>query len=128
MKTVQQSRRTFLNVVGTSAVTLALPVLGRTAEAIPPKKTLLVTFSFDDGFKKSFTRIAEIYEKHRLSACLNVVAAGLPDDAYIKNSPLGDFELWNELKRRGHEIMPHGYRHENLARLPLDQGQDLVRR
>jgi len=128
MKTVQQSRRTFLNVVGTSAVTLALPVLGRTAEAIPPKKTLLVTLSFDDGFKKSFTRIAEIYEKHRLSACLNVVAAGLPDDAYIKNSPLGDFELWNELKRRGHEIMPHGYRHENLAKLPLDQAQELVRR
>jgi len=40
----------------------------------------------------------------------------------------GDFELWNELKRRRHEIMPHGYRHENLAKLPLDQAQELVRR
>jgi len=44
------------------------------------------------------------------------VAAGLPEDAYIKKSPLGDFALWNELKRQGHEVMPHGYRHENLRR------------
>ena len=97
-------------------------------EAGPWRKPHLVTLSFDDGFKRSFARIAEIYEKHKLSACLNVVAAGLPGDAYIKSSPLGDFAFWNELKRRGHEIMPHGYRHENLQKLPLAEAQELVRR
>ena len=122
------SRRTFLKSVGSSAVALTLPSRGIAGESLPSKKAHLVTLSFDDGFKKSVTRIAEIYEKHRLSACLNVVAAGLPDDAYIKNSPLGDFKLWNELKRRGHEIMPHGYRHENLPKLPLEQAQELIRR
>jgi peptidoglycan/xylan/chitin deacetylase (PgdA/CDA1 family) len=125
---MKHSRRHFLKAVGTSAATLALPTLAGAGETVPSAKTHLVTLSFDDGFKKSFTRIAEIYEKHRLSACLNVVAAGLSDDAYIKNSPLGDFALWNELMRRGHEIMPHGYRHENLAQLPLAQAQELVRR
>ena len=97
-------------------------------EAGPWRKPHLVTLSFDDGFKKSFARIAEIYEKHKLSACLNVVAAGLPGDAYIKSSPLGDFAFWNELKRRDHEIMPHGHRHENLQKLPLAEAQELVRR
>jgi len=82
---MKHSRRTFLKVVGSSAATLTLPRLGFGGELVPSKKTHLVTLSFDDGFKKSFTRIAEIYEKHRLSACLNGVAAGLPDDAYIKN-------------------------------------------
>lgn len=125
---MKHSRRTFLKVVGSSAATLTLPRLGFGGELVPSKKTHLVTLSFDDGFKKSFTRIAGIYEKHRLSACLNVVAAGLPDDAYIKNSPLGDFKLWNELKRRGHEVMPHGFRHENLAKIPLEQAQELVRK
>jgi peptidoglycan/xylan/chitin deacetylase (PgdA/CDA1 family) len=117
-----------MKTVCTSAAILALPRLDSAGESAPSKKAHLVTLSFDDGFKKSFTRIAEIYEKHRLSACMNVVAAGLPEDAYIKNSPLGDFALWNELRQRGHEIMPHGYRHENLAQLPLDQAQELVRR
>lgn len=44
---MKQSRRSFLNVGGTSAATLALPMLGRTGEAVPPKKTHLVTLSFD---------------------------------------------------------------------------------
>jgi len=92
------------------------------------KKPHLVTLSFDDGFKKSFTRVAEIYEKHALSACLNVLADGIPDDEYIKKWPLGDFALWNELKRRGHEIMPHGYRHENLQKLPLQEAQESIGR
>lgn len=94
----------------------------------PALKRHLVTLSFDDGFRKSFLRTAEIYEKRGLRACLNVVADGLPEDAYIKKSPIGDFELWNEMKKRGHEIMPHGLRHENLAKLPLEAAQELVRR
>jgi peptidoglycan/xylan/chitin deacetylase (PgdA/CDA1 family) len=92
----------------------------------------LVTLSFDDGFKKSFVRTAEIYEKHRLSACLNVLAAGFPDAGYVneytRNSPWGDFTLWNELQHRGHEVMPHGYRHEHLQKASFEEGQELVRR
>ena len=33
--------------------------------------------------------------------------------------PVGDFGLWNELQSRGHEIMPHGYKHANKRELPL---------
>jgi len=38
-------------------------------------KLHIVSLSFDDGFRKSFIRTAEIYEKFGLSACFNVVAA-----------------------------------------------------
>ena len=36
----------------------------------------LLTLSFDDGFLKSFTEIAEIHARHGLHACLNVMAEG----------------------------------------------------
>lgn len=121
------SRRSFFKAVGTCSAALALARRLPSAEAPVPRKHI-VTLSFDDGFRKSFTRTAEIYEKFKLSACLNVVAGGMPADAYIKSSPLGDFALWNELKRRGHEIMPHGYAHENLQKLPLQDAQDLIKR
>ncbi|MCI0363213.1 MAG: hypothetical protein L0219_04980, partial [Phycisphaerales bacterium] len=43
-------------------------------------KTHVFTLSFDDGFKKSSLRTAEIYEKYKLPACINVIAtAHLPD-------------------------------------------------
>jgi peptidoglycan/xylan/chitin deacetylase (PgdA/CDA1 family) len=120
---VDHSRRRFFKSVGAAVAALAAA-----EKAAAAKKPHLATLSFDDGFKKSFLKTAEIYEKHKRSACLNVVAAGLPEDAYIKSSPLGDFTLWNELKRRGHELMPHGYGHEHLQKLPPDQAQELVRR
>lgn len=87
-----------------------------------------MSLTFDDGFRDSFVRTAEIHEKLGLSACLNVLATGESIDAYMQGVPVGDFALWNELQRRGHEIMPHGYRHENLAQMPLPQAQDLVRK
>ncbi len=120
------TRRDFLIAAGTTAAALIVPHVVNAANQ--PRKRHIVTLSFDDGFKNSFVRTAEIYEKHKLSACLNVVAAGLPQDAYIKQSPLGDFELWNELRKRGHEVMPHGHRHENLQKLSFDEGKELVRR
>lgn len=124
---MQTNRRNFLIAMGSTAAALAGPRPGAAAEK-DAKKRHLVTLSFDDGFKKSFLRTAEIYEKHKLSACLNVVAAGLPADRYIKESPLADFTLWNELKKRGHEVMPHGYRHENLQKISFEEGKDLIRR
>lgn len=40
------------------------------------KPAHIVTLSFDDGFRKSSIRTAEIYEKYKLSACINVIATG----------------------------------------------------
>ncbi len=125
---MNKSRRGFFKILGAAAAALTLPrhLMGK--KAAPARKSHIVSLSFDDGFRKSFTRTAAIYEERKLSACLNIVAAGLPEDRYIKNSPLGDFALWNELKHRGHEIMPHGYRHENLQKLPFEEGRELIRR
>ena len=122
------SRREFL---GSAVATVSLgPYVGLDAlsDAVPSRNRHIVSLSFDDGFKKSFLRTAEIYEKFKLSACLNVVAAGLRTIRTSASSPLGDFGLWNELKRRGHEIMPHGHRHENLKEVPFEAGHGLVRR
>jgi peptidoglycan/xylan/chitin deacetylase (PgdA/CDA1 family) len=92
----------------------------------------IVTLSFDDGFEKSNRRIAEIYERFGLSACFNVIATGhLADyqeaDAYHAWKR-GDFGLWNELQARGHEVMPHGYRHANKAQMPFAEAKDLILR
>jgi peptidoglycan/xylan/chitin deacetylase (PgdA/CDA1 family) len=93
----------------------------------------LITLSFDDGFIQSNQRIAEIYEQHGLSASFNVIATGhYPDfqspDVYHEGYPKGDFNLWNELQARGHEIMPHGYKHANKKQIPLAEAQDLILR
>ncbi len=45
---------------------LTVPVRVSAAEA--PRKPHIITLSFDDGFKKSFTRTAAIYEEYKLSA------------------------------------------------------------
>lgn len=95
------------------------------------EKTHILTISFDDGFKKSFYKIANIFEANGLSACFNVIASGhLPDfkrvDNWILPELLGDFGDWNSLKSRGHEIMPHSWKHLNLANQPLDEGKDLI--
>ncbi len=91
----------------------------------------MLTLSFDDGFKKSFYKIAEIYEQYGLHACLNVIGSGhlpsfqAPDD-YITSEILGDFEDWNKLQSRGHEIMPHTWKHANLTRLPFEEATALI--
>ena len=91
----------------------------------------LVTLSFDDGFARSCPAIAAIYERHGLRACFNVLATGhLPDfvstDRHLRG--LGDFGLWNELAARGHEVMPHGWRHANKTKLPFEEAKELTLR
>jgi peptidoglycan/xylan/chitin deacetylase (PgdA/CDA1 family) len=91
----------------------------------------IVTLSFDDGLEKSNLKIAEIYEKYGLSACFNVLASGhapdfVPPDPYHKGYPKGNFALWNELQDRGHEIMPHGLLHHNLAEMPFENAQRAI--
>lgn len=122
------TRRIFLQSLGAAAVSLPLATL---AEDEQPKKTHILTLSFDDGFRKSSIRTAKIYEKYGLKACFNIIASAhlpsfKPADEYQAASPIGDFELWNRLKARGHEIMPHGHRHANLRALPHEEATDLI--
>ncbi|NQU12298.1 polysaccharide deacetylase family protein [bacterium] len=91
----------------------------------------IVSLSCDDGFLKSVHRIAEIYEAHGQRACFNVIATGHLDSFITPDSgqagfPKGDFDLWNELQHRGHEIMPHGYRHARKPELPFAEAQRLI--
>ncbi len=123
-----ENRRSFLIKAGIGVVTL--PYLS-CCSSFNRSITHLVSISFDDGFEKSFLKTAEIYEKYELNACFNVIASGhendfKPPDGYIQPLIIGNFDLWNELKRRGHEIMPHGYIHENLARIELSDAQELI--
>ena len=127
-----QSRRRFLTTTGTAVISSLVPTAALPAES-GKRKRHVVTLSFDDGFKRSFLKTAQIYEKHGLSACLNVIATGHQSDyrapgKYIGESVRGDFVLWNELQARGHEIMPHSYRHANLQKLPLAEAKDLILR
>ena len=48
----------------------------------------------------------------------------LPNEYH--NWPVGDFDLWNELKGRGHEIMMHGYKHAHKNEIPFAEGKDLI--
>ena len=92
----------------------------------------LISLSFDDGLSRSFAKTARIHEKFGLKACLNVLAgepkwvASTAD--YQMTETVGDFDLWNQLQARGHEIMPHGLHHINKASIPLEQAQDLILR
>ena len=126
MKRNHISRRDTLKILGTGS----LGVLAGRAFSIPGKQKHLITLSFDDGFEKSSIKTAEIYEKYGLSSCINVIASAHQKspgetDAYHQ-WPVGDFTLWNDLKRRGHEIMPHTYRHANLTQMSLEEAQVLV--
>lgn len=92
----------------------------------------IVSLSFDDGFEKSNLQIADIYERFGFSACFNVLAREEVDGEKVNdpyhNWPKGDFKLWNELQARGHEIMPHGLIHHNLANMPLADAQRSITR
>lgn len=117
-------RRNFIKT--TALGTLATGLIGCSSSS----KTHILTLSFDDGFKRSFYQIADIYEQFNLKACLNIIASGhlpefVPPDNY-NNSKKGDFKDWNTLKKRGHEIMPHTWEHQNLTQIPLEEAKNLI--
>jgi len=119
-------RRAFLGTIGTTLATSH-----RVSAAAG--KLHIISLSFDDGFRKSFLRTAAIYEKFGLSGCFNVVAsAHMPGnevrDDYMPQEQFGDFQVWNELQDRGHEVMMHGYQHAHKASLPLGKAQQLIRK
>ena len=122
------TRRQAIKTIGMSVATAGMfPAL---ASIDDTKKRHFITLSFDDGFKKSSIRTAEIFEKYKLLACINVIATAhlpgfeLPNEYHA--SPVGDFVLWNELQDRGHEIMMHGYKHAHKNEIPFEQGKDLI--
>jgi len=103
------------------------------SESKKTAKKHIVSLSFDDGFAKSHLRTAEIYEQFGLSACFNIVSSGSElnspfKDKYANKHPMGDWDLWNELQDRGHEIMPHGYKHAYLPDIPLEEAKGLIKR
>jgi len=124
------SRRELVLRAGVGVASILVPKVVLGGEARKGKRHI-VTLSFDDGFKKSSIKTAEIYEKHKLSACINVVASAHMKEFQPPDYPgvvRGDFVLWNELQARGHEIMPHSYKHVNLRERPLGEAKDWIRR
>ncbi|MEX0987056.1 MAG: polysaccharide deacetylase family protein [Bacteroidales bacterium] len=119
-------RREALKLIGSGSACLA----GGALFSCGGKKQHIVTLSFDDGFEKSSIETARIYEKYGLSASINVIATAhlkgfeLPNEYHAW--PSADFELWNELQERGHEIMPHTYKHVNLTQVPFEQATSLI--
>ncbi len=121
-------RRTFLQQ---TAGVAALATLS--GFKLPEGKTHFLSLSFDDGFKKSFYRIAKIHEEYGLRACLNVIATGHLKDfntepQWIPQKILGDFDDWNKLREKGHEIMPHTWKHLNLTQIETEQAKDNIER
>lgn len=85
----------------------------------------LLTLSWDDGFEKSFREVAAIHESFGVKANLNIISRAcepghVPADDW-HNAPTGDWNLWNELSARGHEIDPHSHTHLNHAQAPLPE-------
>jgi len=118
-------RRTFIKSTALTTLSFGLTSYNFT------NKTHVISLSFDDGFRKSFYKIADIYEEYGLSACLNVIASGHMDhfeavDDWILPELMRDFDDWNILKKRGHEIMPHSWQHLNLAKQPPREAKDLI--
>jgi peptidoglycan/xylan/chitin deacetylase (PgdA/CDA1 family) len=118
-------RRTF--IYSTTLVGLGLGL----ESFIKKRKTHILTLSFDDGFKKSFYRLAEIHDAYGLKACLNVIATGhLPsfntEPKWIPQKLLGNIDDWNTLKSRGHEVMPHTWDHLNLTEIPVEAAKTKI--
>jgi len=111
--------------------TTALATLGLSfTSCLKSTKTHILSLSFDDGFKKSFYRIADIHEEYGSKACLNIIASahmpgkGGPNEYH--RDPVGNFDDWNALKQRGHELMPHSWKHANLSQMPVEEAKDLI--
>lgn len=122
------NRRTFIKSSIATAGAVSISSLGLVSD---PSKTHALSLSFDDGFKKSFYRIAEIHENYGLHACLNVIATGhlksfQTEPKWIPQKILGDFNDWNKLKERGHEIMPHTWEHLRLPEIALGKAKENI--
>lgn len=82
---------------------------------------MTVSFTFDDGAKDHLTEIAPLLERNGWRGAFNV-----PTDWVGRKGKLSWDDL-RELKRRGHEIVPHGAAHTNLVQLLAQVGAEAVR-
>ncbi len=97
------------------------------------RKTHVFTLTWDDGFTNSFTEIARIHEDYGLKASLNIIAQACVPGAYTPadewhNAPTGGWDLWSELKSKGHDINPHSWSHRDHGKLPFAQAKEEVDR
>lgn len=90
----------------------------------PERPTRLLTFSFDDGFRASTLKTAELFERFGLRAEFNIVAT-FGDD---KPDVHGGWALWNDLVARGHSVQPHGYNHTDKSQVGFVEARDLILR
>jgi len=120
------NRRNFIQLSALASLSISFTSIFRSGI------THILTLSFDDGFKISFYKIAEIHENYGLKACLNVIARGhmknfdTEDPQWIKQDLVGDFDDWNILKQRGHEVMPHSWAHLNLTEMPIKKAKENI--
>ena len=102
MNTKNRTRKEFIRTTGLGATSLLMPGMVFCGEKVNKDPTHIISLSFDDGFERSSIRTAEIHEKYKLSACINVIASAhaegfqLPDEYHAWQ--VGDFTLWNELQ------------------------------
>src|SRR5687768_13663082 len=83
-----------------------------------------LTLSFDDGFRASSVKTAQLLEQFGLRAEFNIVAT----NHQKKPEVYGDWDLWNDLAARGHSIQPHGYSHTNKTQVGFGEARDLILR
>ena len=128
MKKLPFTRRDAIKTLGLGSAFLATGAY----LSCSTKRKHIITLSFDDGFDKSSIETARVYEKYGLSASINVIASAHMDQFELPNEyhawPAGDFSLWNDMKSRGHEIMPHSYKHVDLAQIPLSEATGRITR
>ncbi|MEO0793867.1 MAG: polysaccharide deacetylase family protein [Verrucomicrobiota bacterium] len=82
-----------------------------------------VSFVFDDGFTASCLKIADVFESRGLRATFAVL---VDHDGFMPDFPKGDFQLWNELLDRGHEIHPHGLDHSDLTTISHEDADRMI--
>ena len=117
-------RRSFLKLT-------SLASLGLNSNQFLSDKTHYLTLSFDDGFKKSCYKTAKIFENYGLKASMNIIASGHLESfsnefKWMPKKLLGDFYDWNNLKSRGHEIMPHSWEHLNLTKIAIENAKNNI--
>ena len=82
----------------------------------------VASFCFDDGFRATAGKVRHMFGDRGIAATFCVLAAPeLAEDPYIRASRIADWEYWREARDAGHDVAPHGYAHERLDRLPLDE-------
>jgi peptidoglycan/xylan/chitin deacetylase (PgdA/CDA1 family) len=88
-----------------------------------------VSFCFDDGFRASADSISRIFSNRGVAACFCVLAAPeLAEDPFIRGARIADWAYWRRAMAAGHEVAPHGYAHEHLGKINVENAQASVQR